>query len=168
MVIHDPDGLQEGIRYHRTHKTDATLLHIFTESDGDIGFCRNFGKLFPMSVDLLSIRKAPEIGIEGTVFLLYFLHDPRVLSDAEDLVPVADQASIGEKGGKLFIRHPGAFVDFKTVERSAVAFSLVYDRRPGKANTCAFQAQHLELKVVIVIDFTPFKIVILFQNRISL
>ena len=43
----------------------------------------------------------------------------------------------------------------------------MHDDLPGETDTRPFQAKHLELEVIIMTDFAPFMIMVLFQNRIT-
>jgi hypothetical protein len=44
----------------------------------------------------------------------------------------------------------------------------MHNDRPGQTHACTLQAQHHELKIIIMADFAPFMIMVRIHQRISL
>src|SRR5438105_8696271 len=89
VVVHQADGLHEGVADRRPHEAKAALLQVLAESARLRRLGRELADGSPRADDRLTVHEAPEVSVEASEFGAQLQHTLRVVDGRLDLQPVA-------------------------------------------------------------------------------
>src|SRR5690606_25183585 len=103
---------------------------------------------------------APHVRVEAAELLLHLEKAPRVRDRRLDLLPIADQARIGEQPLDRTAVEAGDARGIEAGECAPIALALAEHRAPAQSGLCRLEDQKLEVRVVVMDRHAPLSIVV--------
>src|SRR5437764_5008849 len=97
VVVHEADGLHEGVADRRPDEAKAALLQILAESARLRRLGRELADGSPRADDRLTVHEAPEVRVEAAELGAQLQHPLRIVHRRLDLQPVADDPRVTEE-----------------------------------------------------------------------
>ena len=157
MVVDLAGGLHVGVDDDGAHEFEAPGLEVLGEGFG-LGGLGGHGLVVPAE-DLVA-GELPDVGVEGAEFPLDFEEASGVVDDGLDFASVADDPGVGQEALDVGVGVGGDFLGVEVGEGFAEVFPLVEDGLPGEAGLHAFEAEELELLLVVVEGDAPLVVVV--------
>jgi hypothetical protein len=136
VVVHETDRLHERVAGRRPDERELSLLEILAHH-----LAERLAAVLRSVDDRRAVDELPDVRVEGTELPPDVQDRLGVLDDGIDLLPVADDAAVGEQRGSLRIAVPGDLLDLEVVERAAIPVTLAEDGQPAEPGLSPFEVE---------------------------
>jgi len=167
MIIDHAGCLHVRIADRGPEKGEAPALHLLTDPVGQRGRGGHLAELAVVVDQGPPVDKIPHEAAEASFLLHHLKKAAGIMDRAFHFQAVADDTGVSQKARRFTLAKPGHLLRVKSGKGPAVTLAAPKDGQPGKPGLRPLKDNKFKKAGVLKAGDTPFRIMVLFVDRIS-